>query len=351
MKNFVLSTVLLFSFNGEAQLETVVEGLNSPIGISIYEDRLYVAEFKANQITSINYDHSLIKPWSIVDDIFAPVDIIVRNNMLYIAEFGSKKVSMVDLVESGPNTMPLDVAVDLKAPVGIAFYGNNLYIAEFDANKISRTDVTRLKPNNEDFLVNLNGPSSLVEYDGYIYFTEKKSGTISRVDVSSKGLGDVEVLLTGLDRPIGLAIRRSKLYFTEEGNAYVSEVDINSHILKPVVLTEIMDVGARLEINGDDLYISQRYSGDILRFSLLQLGIGEREGISEMAVYPNPTKRFVSLNEMGNSADIQLLTINGEVIFTKEIRRGEKIDLSGLDEGIYFLRINELETVRIQKVD
>ena len=351
MKNLVLSAVLLFSFQGEAQLETVVDGLNSPIGISFNNDLLYIAEFKANHISAVRYNSELPQTRIILKGLNAPVDVIIRDDILFLSEFGSKKVSMLSINEAGPESFPQDIALNLEAPTGIALHGRYLYIAEFDGNKISRTDITLDKPNNEDFITNLDGPTALLEYDGYLYFTERKSGTISRVDISSTGFGDVEVLITGLDRPVGLEVRKSTLYFTEMGNNYISKVDFESHFSKPTVLTEVIDKGARIKILGDDLYISQRYSGDILRFSLLQLGLGERSGISEMAVYPNPTKQYISLNDVFTYADIQVLSAKGEVLLVKELKPGEKIDLGNLKEGIYFLRINDIETVRIQKVD
>lgn len=351
MKNYLLSAALLFSLNGEAQLEKVIDGLNSPIGISFYQDQLFFAEFTSNNISSTYFLDPIPSANIIVKNLNSPIDVTTSGSRLYFSEFGRKSVSMVDLSAIAPNLPAVIVAKDLDTPSGIDVYGSYLYIAEFDGNKISRTDIRSSKPNNHDYLVGLNTPNSLVVNGDYLYFSERGAGTISRVLVSGKDAGEIEIILEGLDEPVGVAVRNDVLYYTEKGNYYVSKVDIDPRLRRPQVVTEVFDKGARLEIFKDDLYISERYSGDILRYSLLELGIDEHSSLSELRVYPNPTSRFIQVDDFGMNADIEILDINGLSVYKDEIKKGEKIDIEYLNEGIYFLRLNEVETIRIQKID
>ena len=61
------------------------------------------------------------------------------------------------------------------------------------------------------------------------------------------------------------------------------------------------------------------------------------------AFYPNPTADFVSIDEHYNDSDFQLINALGEIILQGKIE--SKLDLSQLENGIYFLQLSSYNQI------
>ena len=69
-------------------------------------------------------------------------------------------------------------------------------------------------------------------------------------------------------------------------------------------------------------------------------------------IYPNPTKDMISIEvENQDNATIEIYNISGKLIFSKELdSKVEKIDVSGLPEGIYVVKVLQNNTVNFGKL-
>ncbi|WP_369592735.1 T9SS type A sorting domain-containing protein [Marivirga arenosa] len=69
---------------------------------------------------------------------------------------------------------------------------------------------------------------------------------------------------------------------------------------------------------------------------------------AEISIYPNPANEFVnfSLGENIISKQIQVLNVNGK--FVKTVKSNDRVDLSNLPPGLYFVRFrtNHGETTK-----
>ncbi|MCF6366268.1 MAG: DUF4465 domain-containing protein [Bacteroidales bacterium] len=69
-----------------------------------------------------------------------------------------------------------------------------------------------------------------------------------------------------------------------------------------------------------------------------------------VSVYPNPTKSSVNIDNVLN-ADISVIDITGKIIYTiNNCRKSEKIDVSNLNTGVYFIRIENNNQSFIKKL-
>ncbi len=74
-------------------------------------------------------------------------------------------------------------------------------------------------------------------------------------------------------------------------------------------------------------------------FSNLVTGINDFEE-SKIAIYPNPTKGLIMINSKEEILEIEVLNIQGQVVKSKIGQASsESIDISELNDGIYFLKI------------
>ena len=85
---------------------------------------------------------------------------------------------------------------------------------------------------------------------------------------------------------------------------------------------------------------------------------GVEENIdNSVMVYPNPTKDFVNIeidNQYGEPLSLELVDIMGNKLQRKDYpgmdRISDKIDISGLASGIYFVKISDSKRIKIHKI-
>ncbi len=73
----------------------------------------------------------------------------------------------------------------------------------------------------------------------------------------------------------------------------------------------------------------------------------EQKLLPGLSVYPNPAEHFININfggELENLMYLEIISLNGSLFLQKEIQAGTRLcetDLSGLAQGIYFLRFKQ----------
>ena len=70
-------------------------------------------------------------------------------------------------------------------------------------------------------------------------------------------------------------------------------------------------------------------------------------------VYPNPTKGLINIemNGSGNAVDIQIINLLGMVVKTSKLQQNKSVvDLNGLVNGTYFIRVASGNECRIQPI-
>ena len=70
------------------------------------------------------------------------------------------------------------------------------------------------------------------------------------------------------------------------------------------------------------------------------VGVAEHEGTAAVAVYPNPTTDLVRIEGI-ESAEVQVCNALGQLV--KTVRDANEINVAGLPEGVYLLRIADAE--------
>jgi hypothetical protein len=75
--------------------------------------------------------------------------------------------------------------------------------------------------------------------------------------------------------------------------------------------------------------------------TILITGISDNQSQS-VTVYPNPTDGLFTINMPGIAdAAIMVTDITGKVVYNEYPVSGSEINLTGLDKGLYFIRIQD----------
>ena len=82
-------------------------------------------------------------------------------------------------------------------------------------------------------------------------------------------------------------------------------------------------------VGGETIY------GDERHFHTWAEGVGELE--RSLKIYPNPANDY--LNVEGEITAVEVYNTVGQCLMTKQVNGDTKIDLSGFNNGIYFLRV------------
>ncbi len=89
----------------------------------------------------------------------------------------------------------------------------------------------------------------------------------------------------------------------------------------------------------------------ISRNNTITTGVKEIR-IEHLSIYPNPSDDIISIEvENTNDAMIEIYSFNGKLVLNKEVHsKVERINLSGLSEGVYVVMVKQSDTVYVGKV-
>ncbi len=81
------------------------------------------------------------------------------------------------------------------------------------------------------------------------------------------------------------------------------------------------------------------------------LSISDFSNIADVYIYPNPTADFINISELKSTTKYQLIDINGRIIVAGVANNAtEKINISSLTNGVYFLQITTDEATKTEKI-
>ncbi|MGB0431674.1 MAG: T9SS type A sorting domain-containing protein [Bacteroidia bacterium] len=74
------------------------------------------------------------------------------------------------------------------------------------------------------------------------------------------------------------------------------------------------------------------------------VGLNDKPEINSFEVYPNPSNGLVNVNGLSANANVQVLDLSGKVILNQKASLNTQIDISGLNNGLYMLKVIDLES-------
>ena len=59
----------------------------------------------------------------------------------------------------------------------------------------------------------------------------------------------------------------------------------------------------------------------------------------DLIIYPNPTNNLISFSEKISNSRLSILNLTGQIVFEEKDFSGTQLDISFLEKGIYFLKL------------
>ncbi len=79
------------------------------------------------------------------------------------------------------------------------------------------------------------------------------------------------------------------------------------------------------------------------------VAIIKTENSDILKIYPNPTNDFINI-EIAGKGNIEIININGQVLYSKEYNKPQQIDISDYPKGIYFVKFKSRDIIKVEKL-
>lgn len=318
-----------------SQKDTLTTEAIWPLGLSIHEDMLYIAEADNNQISRLDLSDDNSDPIPFIIELDEPFYLEIHEGILYYTEHDLGTLHSVDLSEPAPISETLLSGLDY--PKSVLVHDSFLYFSEF--GKISRINLNEENPAIEIIRNDLISFINLASDGESLYFLDYGSDKISKINFDSI-FSNPEEILTQLNNPLsGMTIIEDLLFYFEYGSTEISYINIASENSTPTVF-ENQVVSGDIIAHGNYLYVSDFMNDLILRYNTRGFNIisNNDELIDqEILLFPNPAHNIIYLTESRDLSNYKLVNATGTLIEVNPEPNVQQINIEHLVPGIYFL--------------
>lgn len=211
-------------------------------------------------------------------------------------------------------------------------------------------DVTDESPVLANVVSGLSAPSGLLVHEDYLYVIQNTGNKISKIDLTVTNPTPIDVV-TNLDLPaLGMVLYENELYFSEHGANKISKIDITSPNPVATEVVSGLNGPSDLLVIDDFLYIVEYDGNKISKFDLkATLSNPDYQQESALKLLPNPSKDFISLSGLTETASFQIFSVAGKEISHGTITKGDQIDIKSLASGMYFFKVDNKKTIQFLK--
>lgn len=347
MKKIILLLLVFFTtaFVAEAQAIDVITGLNNPNRLMINGNDLYFTD--ANSILKIDITESDPTPEVIIGGLTSPTGLALAGNELYVAEFNAGRISKIDISLTDP--VREDFVTGLNTPNFLLIDGNYLYYSDNNSDVVARFDITSGSPTAETVAqstVNFK-PTGLAMHGDILYMAQGIADRVSSVDVTS-GILEPELVVAGLNRPLGIKIVGGNLFIAEFIDNLISEYTLNG---SPPTLTDIVtNLSSPRDIafsDTGDLFIIEGGANKISKVeNVLQTPDMPKEKI---VLFPNPASDFIKIKGIQDSLPYKIYMVSGQEVLSGDVTPLGNIDIAGLKSGTYIIAVEGTPAIRFVK--
>lgn len=318
-----------------------------------------------------------------------PQSLELNGTDLYFSEFNGN-VYTVDITKNNP--VPSLLASGITSPTGLEIYGTELFIGDYGSGtspsngKIFKMDLSATNPSLVEIVSGIANPSTLLAHQDFLYYSEVNNGSISKINLSlSNPIPAPVVTTTNGHRIYGLEIVGNELYYIQANsdNDYtIYKINITNSSPTPVFVMNynygftgphrlrkignymyvsdiiadkvfrfnLTDNDPSLEliisnIDGasdcmpylDDLYIVESAANKISKLSNYNLGVDKYLLSDSIKLYPNPSNNHIIVSNIKEPFEFKIFNPLAQLIFQGKSEPNQKINISRLKQGAYYL--------------
>ena len=262
-------------------------------------------------------------------------------------------------------------------PLEIETNGTNVYVSEAYLDGMGDLDHMEIS------FINLSGaPTKTVLHtnfysiddfelkDNFLYIIEWPGGVLStkihKLDITT-GLPIAPTLFytdAANDAPYNGSIKGNYLYLNHDGiPCKITRLDLTSPTPSPELVVNGFSFGANNAYvsemdfdTGNNIYaFGDYFDGTNITYLLYKadlstLGI-EHNSLTtkQIKIYPNPTTDYLEISNLETNTNYSVYSVDGKLALTGKIISGERVNISKLNAGSYFLSLEDGNTYKFIK--
>lgn len=317
-------------------------------------NKVYCANSSSNSISVID---------GVNDNVIATVNVGAyptalthnsANNKIYCANTDNESVSIIDGVT---NQVIATVPVG-RTPNSLAYNpdNNEVYCSSWSNGRIHMIDgLTNQKV--DSIIYGNSGPQSLI-YVGYnkIAYVNFTGDNIKMID------GSVDTIIATYQFPFGARPYALAYFYYGEfilsaniGNNSISFFWHYNYLYHYVTLNNI-NYPVAVSATASRFYVTNLWSSTVTIFYVIAIdeqSSFEVEPIS-LSIYPNPARTFFTIRFSQNAdySEIKMFDVAGKMAKKQEFKslgvRELRVSLDGLNQGVYFVQVNNQPLIKIE---
>ena len=340
--------------------------LNAPLvhgaDITVSNNSSFNSSNPLNTCTVNNGDVTLLGFGAIVNFLGsgAPVDFIINEGNL--DNGGVFMVGNFDLTNTGGAGYSVNNGDFMAANVDIVgdlVFDNNLSMnvnagsvtiddscVVNNANNINAADIT-----NNGTLNNNSSVNASDFFDNFGSYSSNGNGTFIGTDFDNLGSANIQ---DSMD--VGNDFSNSGTFSNDSGSVNIQNDFFNDGTVTGsgngyYLISANSENDAAGTINGDinicDTTLSTQYldvvAGTINYTTVTFCGVSyasaEEQELAQLIIYPNPTADYLTISGVEAGA-VQIYSLDGKLLVQTNYTKNQQIDLNGLSEGVYVLKIS-----------
>lgn len=267
---------------------------------------------------------------------------------------------------------------DAVSPNGnFVFDGEYFYGASFNGNGVDNSTIYKIKPDGTGFLKLHDFPDELTNTNVYpnellligdmiygttMYSENEQDGYIYRLKTDGSDFSILHqfVQQSGIKPRGKLAFSNDFLYGTTSSGGGIFKIGADGTDFENIFTFNTQSgysafAGLHFEDDaffGATFYGGANGSGTVYKFMDESLSASDLNSV-KVSIFPNPVQDFVQIQSNSEVKSFQLYSINGKQLKKKANLHKNRLNLSGLPAGIYFLKLlmtdGQIKTLKLIK--
>ena len=342
--------------------------------MAFYNNEMYFSIPSAGKIVKVSLATTNALAVDVVTGLTNPTGLSFVGNELYFLQLANVglapstgKLSKIDATLPTPPVS--DLLTGLMYPVEIETNGTNVYVSEAYLDGMGDLDHMEISfinlagaPTKTVLHTNFYSIDDIELKDNFLYIIEWPGGALStkihKLDITT-GLPIAPTLFyTDVvnDAPYNGIIKGNYLYLNHDGTpGKITRLDLTLPTPSPELVVNGFTFGPNNAYvnemdfdSGNTIYaFGDYYDGTNITYLLYKadlstLGINDNsfEG-KQIKIYPNPTADYLEISNLKTNTNYSVYSVDGKLALTGKTISGEKINISKLNAGIYFLNLKD----------